>query len=202
VPKTLAPGMVSSVPFPLNGQEPQVFPNGDIVSYLIGRIDYVDEFKVPHWMKFCFYVGNARGEIWNCQEGNDEDNNPEIPPTGGPNNMSLLSNPILQILIGAIVSFGGSVCANYIFINRRAKDIEVQRAYNRLVDYIVRIDTPLDPTGLLPLPIAERCDDLRFALRLKNKAFDPKALVQEAIQQAVELRAGIAQKNAGTTKPQ
>lgn len=80
VPKVLAPNTASSVPFILAGQEPQVLPKSQIVSYLIGRIDYMDEFQITHWLKFCFFVANAKGDLWNCQEGNDEDHNPEIPP--------------------------------------------------------------------------------------------------------------------------
>jgi len=108
--------------------------------------------------------------------------------------MSFLSNPIIQIIIGAAVSFLGSVWANYLFMNKRAKDIEVQRAYNRLVDYIVRLDVLPDPNGFLPLPIAERCDDLRFALRLKSEKFDTTALINKAIEQAAEVRKEIERK--------
>ena len=111
--------------------------------------------------------------------------------------MRFLSNPIVQIVIGAVVSFLGSVWANYLFINKRAKDIEVQRAYNRLVDYIVRLDSVPDPNGLLPLPIAERCDDLRFALRLKNEKFSAETLIEKAIQQAADTRKEIGKKKPG-----
>jgi hypothetical protein len=80
VPRVLAPGTTSAVPFVMDGQEPQIFSKDEWVSYLIGRIDYMDEFGVHHWMKFCFYVGEANGTLWNCHEGNDEDHNPEVPP--------------------------------------------------------------------------------------------------------------------------
>ena len=79
VPKILAPGTISAVPFSMNGQEPKIFSNDEWVSYLVGRVDYVDQFQVPHWMKFCLFVANSRGELWACQEGNDEDHNPETP---------------------------------------------------------------------------------------------------------------------------
>jgi hypothetical protein len=80
VPKVLAPNSVSPVPFRLTCQAPQVFSNGSQnLGYMIGRIDYCDQFQVKHWLKFCFFVVNARGEIWACQEGNDEDRNPEVP---------------------------------------------------------------------------------------------------------------------------
>ncbi len=81
VTRTLAPNTISAVPFILTGQEPTIYPTSEMVSFLVGRIDYLDQFKVPHWLKFCFFVANARGELWNCQEGNDEDRNPETPPT-------------------------------------------------------------------------------------------------------------------------
>ena len=81
VPRVLAPGATAVVPFVLDGQEPQRFSKDEWVSYLIGRIDYADDFGVKHWMKFCFYVGEANGNLWNCHEGNDEDNNPEVEPT-------------------------------------------------------------------------------------------------------------------------
>jgi hypothetical protein len=81
VPKVLAPNTVSAAPFRLTCQAPQVFSNGtQVLHYLIGRIDYCDQFQVRHWKKFCHFVVNARGEIWNCQEGNDEDHNPETTP--------------------------------------------------------------------------------------------------------------------------
>jgi hypothetical protein len=79
VPKILAPGTVAPVPFPLTGQEPQIFPNGEWVSYLVGRVDYIDQFEISHWMKFCFFVANAKGELWSCKEGNEEDQNSEVP---------------------------------------------------------------------------------------------------------------------------
>jgi hypothetical protein len=80
VPRVLAPGATAAVPFVLDGQEPQIFSKDEWVSYLIGRIDYADDFGVKHWMKFCFYVGERNGQLWNCHEGNDEDQNPETTP--------------------------------------------------------------------------------------------------------------------------
>jgi hypothetical protein len=78
--KVLSPNTKATVPFTLNGQEPQVFSKDEWVAYLIGRIDYLDAFRVPHWRKFCFFVARGTGELWNCKEGNDEDRNPEFPP--------------------------------------------------------------------------------------------------------------------------
>lgn len=84
IPKVLAPNTTAVVPFVMDGQEPQLFAKDEWVSYLIGRIDYTDDFGVPHWMKFCFYVAEPNGNLWNCHEGNDEDNNPEVEPTKKP----------------------------------------------------------------------------------------------------------------------
>jgi hypothetical protein len=81
ISKVLAPNTVSAVPVVMDGQAPQIFPKDEAVSYLIGRIDYVDAFKVPHWLKFCFFVVDSYGNLWNCKEGNDEDRNPELPGT-------------------------------------------------------------------------------------------------------------------------
>jgi len=82
-PKVLPPQTASTVPFIYIGQEPQIFPKVQWASYFIGRIDYCDEFQVGHWLKFCFFVANSRGELWNCKEGNEEDTNAEIPPKDG-----------------------------------------------------------------------------------------------------------------------
>jgi hypothetical protein len=75
VPKVLAPGATAAAPFRLTCQA----PGNGAVHYLIGRIDYCDQFGVKHWVRFCDYVVNNRGEIWACQEGNDEDKNSETP---------------------------------------------------------------------------------------------------------------------------
>jgi hypothetical protein len=99
-----------------------------------------------------------------------------------------LNNPLVQIVLGAIISFAGSVYANYLFINKRAKDYEAQKAFNRLVDAMVRLDTPIDPHGLLPLAIADRADDFRFALRMKNPKYDTELFVQKAVEQSAEIR--------------
>lgn len=78
IPKALAPNAVSPVPFRLTCEAPQVFRSGaQFMHYMVGRIDYCDQFQIKHWLKFCFYVVNARGEIWACKEGNDEDRNDE-----------------------------------------------------------------------------------------------------------------------------
>jgi hypothetical protein len=85
VPKVLAPGTTSAAPFRLTCQAPHVEGGHQWPHYLVGRIDYSDQFRVKHWIKFCYFVVNARGEIWNCQEGNDEDRNPETTLQENPN---------------------------------------------------------------------------------------------------------------------
>jgi hypothetical protein len=79
IPQTIAPQTESPVPVLLVGQEPQPPPNYEYVSYIVGRIDYTDAFSVSHWKKFCYFVSNYRGELMQCQEGNDEDKNAEGP---------------------------------------------------------------------------------------------------------------------------
>lgn len=80
VPKVIGPGIASPVPFTVNAKEPTIFTNDEWVSYLIGRIDYVDAFHVRHWVKYCYFVMDARGTLWPCKYGNDEDDNTETPP--------------------------------------------------------------------------------------------------------------------------
>lgn len=80
IAKVLAPNAVSPVPFLMDGQAPQVFTKDEWVSYLIGQINCTDTFNVQHWLKFCFFVVDAKGNLWNCREGNDEDRNPALPP--------------------------------------------------------------------------------------------------------------------------
>jgi hypothetical protein len=77
--KVLAAGQTTTIPLSLFGQEPQIFTNDEWVSYFVGRVDYADEFGVQHWVKFCFFVADSKGNPWYCKYGNDEDNNPEIP---------------------------------------------------------------------------------------------------------------------------
>jgi hypothetical protein len=80
IPKVLAPGVSTSVPYVVHAASPQYFNNGHAMyDYIVGRVDYTDQFNVPHWIKFCFFVRNPRGELTSCQYGNDEDRNPETP---------------------------------------------------------------------------------------------------------------------------
>jgi hypothetical protein len=82
MPKVLAPGTSSTVPLSFDGREPITNPqwvrDRHELSYIIGRIDYCDEFRIRHWVKFCFFVANSDGDLANCQTGNDADRNPEI----------------------------------------------------------------------------------------------------------------------------
>jgi hypothetical protein len=86
IPKVLAPGSTSPVPLRLTGQEPQYLDSGALYSYLIGRIDYEDAFSIKHWKTFCFFVVNARGELWQCKEGNNsgQDADPSQPAMSEP----------------------------------------------------------------------------------------------------------------------
>lgn len=85
IPLVLAPNTAAPIPFLLHGQDPQIFRDGHgFYDYLLGRIDYVDEFNVSHWMKFCFLVVNPRGELRYCRFGNEEDRNAEKPMSPGP----------------------------------------------------------------------------------------------------------------------
>lgn len=87
-PQTLAPGEQSIVPVYAGGTEPQrvpvysggTEPQRELYSYTLGKFSYIDAFGVPHWKHFCFFVLNSRGELANCQYGNDEDRNPEPAP--------------------------------------------------------------------------------------------------------------------------
>jgi hypothetical protein len=80
IPAVIAPNSVSPVPFRNGCQAPRAFPNGHMeMHYLIGRVNYCDQFNVKHWLRFCFYIGTAKGEIWACKQGNYEDRNGENP---------------------------------------------------------------------------------------------------------------------------
>jgi hypothetical protein len=82
VPKVLAPNTTANAPFIVDCQAIKTFPTGGSwYTFVVGRIDYCDQFNVRHWRKFCFFVASSRGDVWNCKEGNDEDSNPEIEPT-------------------------------------------------------------------------------------------------------------------------
>jgi hypothetical protein len=80
VPKELARQETSTVPTLWRGAEPRGKGAGTFVSFLIGRVDYIDAFGVKHWYTFCFYIGDAEGSLQNCKYGNKEDQNPELPP--------------------------------------------------------------------------------------------------------------------------
>jgi hypothetical protein len=73
--KVLGPGEAFSIPIQISGSEPSV--DSKMVSELIGRVDYRDEFNVRHWMRFCYYVADPEGGLEICKAGNDEDHNPE-----------------------------------------------------------------------------------------------------------------------------
>jgi hypothetical protein len=105
----------------------------------------------------------------------------------------LVSSPYFQIGVGAVVSFAGSVVANYLFYGKVAKKRaarESQRAYNKLMNRLVRttITDISDPLHIMPTDIADRIEDLRYTLRDVNDKFELNTLVGQAIQQAANLR--------------
>jgi hypothetical protein len=79
-PKVLAPGQVTPIPVNFAGQGPR----NNFGAMFVGRVDYIDEFSVRHWVKFCFFIADGAGNLWYCKYGNDEDRNPETPPKTEP----------------------------------------------------------------------------------------------------------------------
>lgn len=80
VPKVLSPNTISNAPFRISCQATKDYTGGShAYTFVVGRIDYCDAFSIRHWKTSCFYVANARGDVWNCQEGNDEDRYTEDP---------------------------------------------------------------------------------------------------------------------------
>ncbi|MCU1302664.1 MAG: hypothetical protein JWQ87_2948 [Candidatus Sulfotelmatobacter sp.] len=82
VPRVIAPNSTANAPFILICPAIKTYPTGGSeYEFVVGRIDYCDAFNVHHWKKFCFYVTNDQGDVWNCSEGNLEDVNSELEPT-------------------------------------------------------------------------------------------------------------------------
>lgn len=76
--RAIGPNTTATISASLGGQGPTTFRDGTMYfSYFVGRIDYTDAFKVSHWIKFCFFIEDEKGQIGYCREGNDEDRNPE-----------------------------------------------------------------------------------------------------------------------------
>jgi hypothetical protein len=76
----LAPGVDTVTAIPQWASYQSKLPSQkDWPAYIIGRVDYVDVFKVRHWMKFCFYLADTKGTLWYCKHGNDEDRTTETP---------------------------------------------------------------------------------------------------------------------------
>jgi len=80
--------------------------------------------------------------------------------------MRLISSPIFQFVAGAIISFVGSVVANYFFYGKVEKsraEREAQRAYNKLTTRLIN-STVYDinhPLHLMPVDIADRVEPLQ-----------------------------------------
>ena len=105
----------------------------------------------------------------------------------------LISSPNFQFVAGAIISFVGSVVANYLFYGKMEKSRaqrEAQRAYNKLTTRLIHttISDINPPLHLLPVDIADRVDDLKYAVADVNPKFDYMVQVNAAINQAAELR--------------
>jgi hypothetical protein len=62
------------------GKNLRYLRKGSIYQFIIERIDYTDDFRVKHWVTFCFFISDGKGNLQYCQEGNDEDRNPELTP--------------------------------------------------------------------------------------------------------------------------
>jgi len=77
IPRAFAPNTVLPIPFTLGGTVPT--SNNTLYSTSMGRIDYTDDFNIPHWMTFCLVVWNVAGDLQYCEYGNDQDRNPETP---------------------------------------------------------------------------------------------------------------------------
>ena len=75
---TIAPGSSTIAPIISAGISPRMYGGVNVVySYILGRIEYMDNFGIHHWSKFCFFVGNSDGDLRHCQAGNEEDTNQE-----------------------------------------------------------------------------------------------------------------------------
>ena len=119
--------------------------------------------------------------------------------------MGLLSNPIFLTVVGAAVSFVGSIWANRMFYGKVEKsraEREAKRAYAKLMNVLMHTEaTDLNhPLHLLPVEIADRVEDLKFAIADVNPQFDHMKQVQAAIDQAAELRKQ-QQEKYGTRPP-
>lgn len=113
--------------------------------------------------------------------------------------MWLISNPIFQLVTGAVISFGGSVVANLMFYGKMQKSRaqrEAQRAYSKLTTRLIHttISDMNPPVHHLPVDIADRVDDLKYALADVNPKFDYMVQVNNAINQAAELRKQLMDK--------
>ena len=104
-----------------------------------------------------------------------------------------LSNPLFLMLLGAVISFAGSVYANHLYFGKIEKSRatrEAKRAYNKLMNVLMHTTlTDLShPLHLLPVEIADCMEDLRYAIEDVNPEFDYQKQVQAPIEQAVALR--------------
>jgi hypothetical protein len=129
-PTVLAPNSSTPTPTILFGQEPQVFTKDEWVSYLIGRVDYIDEFGVRHWIKFCFFVADAKGNLWNCKQGNDEDRSSEAMTSDGTRRAS--SHALVWGIVTALVTgLLTSLMASFFYsrFTSRARELRLREQF-------------------------------------------------------------------------
>jgi hypothetical protein len=103
------------------------------------------------------------------------------------------SNPLFLMLLGAVISFGGSLYANHRYFGKMEKSRaarEATRAYNKLTSRLIHttITDLSNPLHVLPIEISDRIEDLRYALTDVNPKFDYMKQANAAIEQAVTLR--------------
>jgi hypothetical protein len=68
-----APNITTPVGYMFQGEARTI----DSFFFVIGYVEYLDEFHVFHWKTFCFASTEIPGEFEYCPYGNDEDSNPE-----------------------------------------------------------------------------------------------------------------------------
>jgi hypothetical protein len=106
---------------------------------------------------------------------------------------ALVSNSYFQLFFGALVSLVGSFWANHWYhgkIEKKRATRESQRAYNKLVTRLLHtnIEDITDPLRRMPVEIADRIEDLKYAMHDVNPQFDHLAMVKQAILQSADQR--------------
>lgn len=133
VPTVLVPNSSTATPATLFGAEPQASMTHQYVSYLVGRVDYADEFGVRHWLKFCFFVADDKGRLRNCKQGNDVDHNSELAENVGTNrggNHTLLWSIFGTLMAGVLTSLMASFF--YAKFASRIRDQRLRDQFSKL----------------------------------------------------------------------